>query len=112
MTILNLMKTAESSPKLIENTVEKEKLLVTSNFSFSYGVFKRLILQKRKSKGLFGKGLINFFLKSQQMSDPFCHITECSKLNYKQDVFVKHECPRNGHFLRNVTFIFDLDLCR
>ena len=26
----------------------------------------------------------------------------------KQDVFVKHEC----HFLRNVTFIFDLDLCR
>ena len=30
----------------------------------------------------------------------------------KQDVFVKHECPRNGHFLRNVTFIFDLDLCR
>ena len=20
--------------------------------------------------------------------------------------------PRNGHFLRNVTFIFDLDLCR
>ena len=30
----------------------------------------------------------------------------------KQDVFVKQECPRNGHFLRNVTFIFDLDLCR
>ena len=30
----------------------------------------------------------------------------------KQDVFVKHECPRNGHFLRNVTFMFDLDLCR
>ena len=30
----------------------------------------------------------------------------------RQDVFVKHECPRNGHFLRNVTIIFDLDLCR
>ena len=30
----------------------------------------------------------------------------------KQDVFVKHECPRNGQFLRNVTFIFHLDLCR
>ena len=25
----------------------------------------------------------------------------------EQDVFVKHECPRTGHFLRNVTFIFD-----
>ena len=32
--------------------------------------------------------------------------------NGEQDVFVKHEWPRNGHFLRNVTFIFDLDLCR
>ena len=26
--------------KLVENTVEKEKLLVTSNFSFSHSVFK------------------------------------------------------------------------
>ena len=34
--------------------------------------------------------------------------------NYKnkQDVFVKHECSWRGHFLRNVIFIFDLDLCR
>ena len=29
-----------------------------SNFSFSYSVFKRLVLQTRKNKGLFGKGLI------------------------------------------------------
>ena len=36
---------------------EKEKLLVTSNFSFSHSVFKRLPLQTRKIKGLFGKGL-------------------------------------------------------
>ena len=28
----------------------------------------------------------------------------------KQDVLVEHYCPRNGHFLRNVTLIFDLDL--
>ena len=34
------------------------------------------------------------------------------EMRNKQDVFVKLECPRNGHFLRNVTFIFDLDLCR
>ena len=34
---------------------EKEKLLVESNFSFSYSVFKRLVQQTRKN--LFGKGL-------------------------------------------------------
>ena len=36
---------------------EKEKLLVTSNFSFSPSVLKRLVLQTRKNQGLFGKGL-------------------------------------------------------
>ena len=44
---------------------EKEKLLVTSNFSFSYGVFKRLVLQTRKDQGLLGKRSIytNVFLQ-------------------------------------------------
>ena len=36
---------------------KKEKLLVTSNFSFSHSVFKRIELQTRKNQGLFGKGL-------------------------------------------------------
>ena len=39
---------------------EKEKLLVTSNISFSHIVFNRLVLQTRKNQGLFGKGLKNF----------------------------------------------------
>ena len=39
---------------------EKEKLLVTCNFSFSSTVFKRLVLQKRKKQSLFGKGLKAF----------------------------------------------------
>ena len=34
-----------------------ENIVVTSNFSFSYNVFKRLVLETRKSQGLFGKGL-------------------------------------------------------
>ena len=46
---------------------KKEKLLVTSNFSFSYGVFKRLVLQKRKIQGLFGKGINLLVGKSDQM---------------------------------------------
>ena len=48
---------AESFPGGYKTPWEKEKLLVTSNFSFSHGVFKRLILQTRKDNGLFGKGL-------------------------------------------------------
>ena len=38
---------------------EKEKLLVTSNFSFSYSVFKRLVQQTRENQGLFGKDIID-----------------------------------------------------
>ena len=36
---------------------EKETLLVMSNFSFPYSVFKRLVLQTGNSQGLFEKGL-------------------------------------------------------
>ena len=49
---------AESSPNGEKTLWEKEKLLVTSNFSFSHSVFKRPILQTRKNQGLFGKGLM------------------------------------------------------
>ena len=48
---------AESSHNWLKTPWEKEKLLVTSNFSFSHSVFKRLVLQTRKYQGLFGKGL-------------------------------------------------------
>ena len=49
---------AESSPNGYKTLWEKKKLLVTSNFSFSYSVFKRFVLQTRKNQGLFGKGLM------------------------------------------------------
>ena len=53
------MKMAESSPKEKKTLWEKEKPLVTSNFSFfPHIVFKGLVQQTRKTKGLFGKGLI------------------------------------------------------
>ena len=45
--------------KSIENTREKETLLVMTNFSFSHRVFKILVLQIDKNKALFGKGLEN-----------------------------------------------------
>ena len=46
---------------------EKEKLLVTRNFSFSPSVFNRLALQTYKNEGLFGKGL-NPILSNKQLT--------------------------------------------
>ena len=49
--------------KLLQNGrkhLEKEKLLIMSNFSFSHSVFKTLVLQTLKIQGLFGKGLKQF----------------------------------------------------
>ena len=48
---------AENSPNEEKTLWEKEKLLVTSNFSFSHNVFKRRLLQTCNNQGLFGKGL-------------------------------------------------------
>ena len=53
------MKMAESCPNELKTLWEKEKLLVTSNFSFSHGVFKRLVSQGRQKVSLCGNGLRN-----------------------------------------------------
>ena len=55
------MKMSEGYPNGWKTLREKEKLLVTSDFSFSYSVFERLILQTRKNQDLFGKGLKELF---------------------------------------------------
>ena len=54
--------------KHVENTVGKRENALTSNFSFSHIVFKRLELQTHKNQGLFGKGLIQPST-TQQMLD-------------------------------------------
>ena len=52
---------AECSLNGLKTSCEKEKLLVTSNFSFSHSVFKGLnVLQTHENQGLFGKGLTKF----------------------------------------------------
>ena len=48
---------AESYPNGKKTLWEKEKLLVTSNFSFSHSVFKRLVSQRRLKVSLCGNGL-------------------------------------------------------
>ena len=51
------LKFDENGRKFSKRLWEKEKLLLTSNFSFSHNVFKRLVQQTFKNKGLFGKEL-------------------------------------------------------
>ena len=50
-----MLKMAEASPKGLKTLWEKEKLLVSSNFTFPT-VFKRLVLQTCKNRSLFGEG--------------------------------------------------------
>ena len=51
---------AESSPIECKTLWEKDKLLVTSNFTFFHSVFKGLVLQTCINQGLFGKGFRPF----------------------------------------------------
>ena len=57
MTISNLMEIVKSFLKGWKTLWEKDKLCVRSNFSLYHSVFKRLVLQTCRNKGLFGKGL-------------------------------------------------------
>ena len=55
--ISNLRKMEESYPNRWKTLWVKEKLLITSNFSFSHSVFKRLVSQGRQKVSLSGNGL-------------------------------------------------------
>ena len=49
------MKMAEIPQNGKKHCGENENMLVTSNFSFSHSVYKRLKLQTRNNQGFFGK---------------------------------------------------------
>ena len=49
---------------------EKQKLFIASNFSFSYSVSKRLVLQTHKKQRLFGKGLTLHYESKPKFSYP------------------------------------------
>ena len=63
------MKMAESSLQGKKTFCEKEKLLITCNFSFSYSIFKTLQMRTHKNQGLFGKGmtLMGYFFDTPQI---------------------------------------------
>ena len=81
------MKIAECFPSGWKILWEKEKLLVTSNFSFSHSVFKRLVLQTRKNQGLFGKGLKGTcFRQAGYPEIIFLHLCPFPNLKFLQKV--------------------------
>ena len=63
------MKMVKSSLKGLKALSEKEKLLLTGNFSFSLSVFEILVLQTHKNKGLLGKGLSHTKKFTENMVD-------------------------------------------
>ena len=66
-TISILIKMVESPPNRKKTWLKKEKLLVTSNFSFSHSVFKRLVPQTHKNPGLFSEGVNQTTLDSPKL---------------------------------------------
>ena len=68
----------ESSPNDKKTLWEKEKLLITSNFSFSHSVFKRLVLQTHKNQGLFGKGLTAKLIPWRSVTNRFPGFSQTS----------------------------------
>ena len=100
-TNLNMVKMAESSPKGQKTLWDKEKLLVTSNFSFSHSVFKRLVLQTRKNQGLFGKGLSVFAMTIIIPPTPRTEISRASDQTSNSSSQVLHCTDLNGLGKRN-----------
>ena len=98
MTILNLMRMPKSSQKGYKTLWGEEKLLVTSNFSFSNSVFKRLVLQTHKNKGLFGKGLNtiskqkHFLCRNRTKRTKFHACFDIGCFNYADSVHQRSDC--------------------
>ena len=80
---------------MIENTVGKEKLFITSNFSCSYSVFKRFILQIHKIQGLFGKGLTLWLLLDHMSNALFKRVLQILWKFYTKDKIGKENDKEN-----------------
>ena len=94
---------------------EKEKLLVTSNFSFSHSVFERLVRQTSENQGLFWKELMHkpyhtirsFFIRPWQESFLSRQLT-VSKTWLSQPHFRVYTCMCPSRFVWITTSILNL----
>ena len=66
---------------------EKEKLLDTSNFSFSHSVFKRLVSQGRQKVSLCGNGLMEIldWLERKMFTDDNIKYDPKTKISLSND---------------------------
>ena len=63
---------------------EKEKLLITSNFSFSHNAFKNCLLLMRKNEYLWSKGLTLYQMtKFKALADDSLDVTHRLKFSLK-----------------------------
>ena len=105
------MKMAESIPKVQKTLWEKEKLLVTSNFSFSYSVFKRLLLQTCKLPGLVLERVnILKFCRKSFLNVRFPCFDNCLPINFDFFFFSKHEPNSSNFLLQNSSYCFAIVL--
>ena len=92
---------AKSYRNLLKTLWEKEKLLVTNNFSFSHSVFKRLVSQGRLKVSLCGNGLIllDSFTFLLTLNHTIPTFNDPVKKRAFQNVVEKGENAGNQHFL-------------
>ena len=113
------MKIAESSSKGLKTLWEMEKLLVTSNFSISHSVFKRLVPQTYKNQGFFWKGLLHnvgernvyCWLENLEKYDPALNTLAFTHLCLQWPLVVWHLYPLNDPWLCVIYTLNDPWLC-
>ena len=82
---------AESSINRQKTLWEKEKLLITNNFSFYHSVLRRLVLQTCKNQGLFVKELKKafetLFEKEQMLVTSICSVS--NQVFYSSELYLQ-----------------------
>ena len=81
-------------------------MLVTSIFSISHNVFKKLLFLTRENQGLFGKGLTwNIEGLFNKLSSDIVSLLERFKIFALQETWITENFDFNFHFLNYVTYL-------
>ena len=106
------MKMAESSPNVKKMLWEKEKLLVTRNFSFSHSIFIRLVMQTHKNHFFLKRLRLLFHARAWHSHDFLLHHVIARQEHggvqiYKmKESFVERDiCKSLVYFFRKHSFI-------
>ena len=106
------MKMEESSLNRLKTLWEKEKMLDTTNFSFSHSVFKRLVQQTRKNRSVSGKRLnkvyfslslqlwcLVLYSKSRRCINPLENIVERAEIAHFEQFHLFPQCFPKAFYL-------------